>query len=455
MTLRRLGWGCIISLLMLSGVATGFAQEALTQPIDLDNGYTIALPDDWFAEHSENTAAYYFTSSQGEISGFIIDPVSLRVEVPTVIQSDLENALIEVYNTLISSSRVRSRDVEFLELGGFPAAGYRFEEVFDGTTYEDILFILQFDEGEFGALIFSALPGALDDEDNAALIRRIAATFAPAGQSSISVSNGNSTGESSGLSSAFGSAFGNNSSSQTNTTVSIEPCLVSTNEADTVQLRVGPGFNRAVVLFLPTGDEYDVIGTFTTDAGDEWFQLIKDEVAPESGASELWVLREDVNESGECDSVGDASAPPIVPILSNPPPVTVVPGETTTTNTTAGLIIPTGGVWTLTYNSQGDASCAGTESFHVSQQDISLTPVLTGNLAVSNGGDTFSYYGVIYTRVPGSNNFRGLASFSDGTSNESFATLTSSTSLVGSDIFNVTFDGNPCSATFGFSARLG
>ena len=47
------------------------------------------------------------------------------------------------------------------------------------------------------------------------------------------------------------------------------PCTVITERAD-VPVRVGPGENRAVRLFLPAGEPIAVIGQATIDGADWW-----------------------------------------------------------------------------------------------------------------------------------------------------------------------------------------
>ena len=101
----------------------------------------------------------------------------------------------------------------------------------------------------------------------------------------------------------------------------IIPCVVSSDQDNTVSLRVGPGINRGVIAFLPGGADFDVVGEAEANDGSLWWKLDKEQVAPGSDASELWVAQEDVTATGDCDLVSKAEAPPLVPIE---------PGEETT-----------------------------------------------------------------------------------------------------------------------------
>jgi hypothetical protein len=83
------------------------------------------------------------------------------------------------------------------------------------------------------------------------------------------------------------------------------PCTVLTDRAD-VPVRVGPGENRSVRLFLPAGEPVAVIGRATAD-GTAWWQLDLE------GIEQAWVSQGDVDAVGNCLSVPSADAPPVVP----------------------------------------------------------------------------------------------------------------------------------------------
>ena len=83
------------------------------------------------------------------------------------------------------------------------------------------------------------------------------------------------------------------------------PCTILTDRAD-VPVRVGPGENRGVRLFLPAGEPIPVIGQVTID-GAGWWQIDL------AGVEQAWVAQADVEAAGDCASVPDADAPPMIP----------------------------------------------------------------------------------------------------------------------------------------------
>ncbi|MEM9953440.1 MAG: fasciclin domain-containing protein [Chloroflexota bacterium] len=98
-----------------------------------------------------------------------------------------------------------------------------------------------------------------------------------------------------------------------------EACVVSTDSADTVRVRVGPGINRTSVTFLPAGQDFEVLGVFEDEDGSTWFQLVKEDAAPGRAINEAWIAADDVNSTGDCDNIASTDAPPIIPITSSQP----------------------------------------------------------------------------------------------------------------------------------------
>jgi hypothetical protein len=205
------------------------------------------------------------------------------------------------------------------------------------------------------------------------------------------------------------------------------------------------------VAFLPPGTQFEVTGAFTADDGSEWFQLDKDEAAPTSAANEIWVARLDVDESGACDAVQSASAPPIVPILSAPPASGSASGEPAAPPSA----VPRAGTWTITYQENGNASCLGSENVVLPSFDLftNMPPsnVEQTTLTVSNGGANIRFLGVDFTAA--GNGYFGT--YTDGTNTQFYITSVSATSMTGQLVGNITIDGTACSATVLFSMRLG
>ncbi|MEO1286733.1 MAG: fasciclin domain-containing protein [Chloroflexota bacterium] len=107
-----------------------------------------------------------------------------------------------------------------------------------------------------------------------------------------------------------------------------EACVVNTDSADTVRVRVGPGVNRTSVTFLPAGQDFEVLGVFDDEDGSTWFQLVKEDAAPGRAINEAWIAADDVNSTGDCDNIASTDAPPIIPITSSQPQTSSSSGNT-------------------------------------------------------------------------------------------------------------------------------
>lgn len=91
------------------------------------------------------------------------------------------------------------------------------------------------------------------------------------------------------------------------------PCTVQAIDANS-ELRVGPGRNRSIVLYLSPSDTFEVIGTANADDGTRWWRLDKTKAAPSKAAqlNETWVSDAHMTEFGDCDSIGTVAAPRII-----------------------------------------------------------------------------------------------------------------------------------------------
>jgi uncharacterized surface protein with fasciclin (FAS1) repeats len=136
-----------------------------------------------------------------------------------------------------------------------------------------------------------------------------------------------------------------------------EACIVSTADADTVQVRVGPGENRGVVAFLPANVEFEVLGQANDNDGNVWFKLDKEEATPRRSNAEAWVAADDVETSGNCDDVLDVNAPPVIPIVVQPTANPDASGEEEAP--VATNIQPNAGSWTVTWSSTTNVTCGG------------------------------------------------------------------------------------------------
>lgn len=427
-----------LQILVIHGWAQG---DELSQQVELSDNFVLFIPDAWEAEYEEELGGFFI---RGDTAGVLVFEPSQAAEVFDFKENDpLIDILIETYRQF-AGSRVRRTDVEEITLGAFSAVRYRYTD----DEFEGLFFVVDFGEQQFGVLDFYTLEGELDEQIDLGMA--IAETFSrtdvvidPKTGLPVGTTSGTTTvGASVGSSSTAGGSSGTSGS-----------CTVSTDSANTVQLHVGPGLNRAVVAFLPANTDFEVTGSFTTDDGSEWFQLDKSEAAPNSAASEVWVARENVDESGDCDSVADASAPPIVPIISNPPPQpTAAPGATAAPVETG--LIPAEGDWTLTLDGTTLASCQGTQTIRINTAEIFPDEPLSQifRVRVGGGGASITFGGDTFTLTsPG--NYYGTFTFEDGSNAQVRLQVVSPTFMTGSIVANDTVDGIACSATLPLTMR--
>lgn len=234
---------------------------------------------------------------------------------------------------------------------------------------------------------------------------------------------------------------------------SLKACTVSTGKKRSVELRVGPGTNRTSVAFLPSGTQFTVLGKSSDKDGKVWFQLDKKEVAPKSSAKEVWVLSTDVTTSGDCASVANAAAPPIVPITHVSAPAKTDSGTTTASST--GTIAPQAGTWTVSFARQTNASCAGTDNFVLNTSEVWIdwteADYVQTIVIQAVTPDHFIFDGAQYQST-GNNHYMGSWTFEDGKNTQMYLTVLSPTSIVGQMIGNVGSGDEACSATLDMSA---
>ena len=227
-------------------------------------------------------------------------------------------------------------------------------------------------------------------------------------------------------------------------------CVVSTGQSNTVQLRVGPGTNRTVYAFLPANRDFTPLGRAEAGDGSAWFQMDKDEVAPTAAASEAWVAVEDVDTEGDCDKLGESSAPPIVPIIPAAPAASDDSGGSASDSGSSGGstgVLPAAGTWTVSFASTGKASCLNTGTIDFPSN---LSPELA-SISVIGGGTAVNFDGDRLNQVsPGV--YSGLVNLDQGMSAQITLYTVSSTQFSGEIRVNVPVEGTTCSATIGISA---
>lgn len=231
-----------------------------------------------------------------------------------------------------------------------------------------------------------------------------------------------------------------------------EPCIVNTDKARTATVRVGPGENRTAITFLKPNQDYTVEGRLVDASSAVWYRLVKTEVDPGTSAAELWTAAEGLNAVGGCDTVGEAVAPPLRPIIQARP--TSVPGSSTTTTTdpAEGLIIPESGTWLFLYNSNALVSCQGTNTIEVPISELDWPPSEVVTIESSPDG-SFLYVGdFLHVRI---NDTAYLGDYNvDGSNIQAYLFPQSSTRLSGEFRENFVWDGWSCSGTIRVSGSL-
>ncbi len=225
-----------------------------------------------------------------------------------------------------------------------------------------------------------------------------------------------------------------------------EACSISTTSANTVQLRVGPGTNRTVYAFMPANVDFPPLGSAEADDGSTWFQLDKATAAPNAAAAEAWVAAEAVDTEGDCANVGEAAAPPIIPIVPQaPPPANNDAGDDSgnseSNQSSGGPVSAIPGLWTINYAATGKASCLDV------QGTVDFSPGWTPDVVnLSVRGSTVIMDGNRFNQIqPGV--FSGIFTLANGNSLQFIIRPVSSTQFTGEALLTGVISGRTCSNT--------
>jgi hypothetical protein len=93
------------------------------------------------------------------------------------------------------------------------------------------------------------------------------------------------------------------------------PCVVRP-VSSTISTRVGPGENRGEFTRLEVDEQYLVTGQTLDAQGNLWYELDKTQVPGHEAVNALWVRAQDVDSTGACGALPQASAPPLIPLTS-------------------------------------------------------------------------------------------------------------------------------------------
>ncbi len=397
-----------LCLLLLIGLPVS-AQTALSQVVDLGDGYSISVPASWTVKQEKD----YFDLESPELVLWVTTPTLLANAEASILpdtQDSLNLGLVKLVG-LFYTQKIRVTDVQAETYAGRMAASYTDTS---GKT-DEVNTVIVLSDGKVGFLTMFAGKG-----QRKALAGRITAIF-----------------------SSFDNALAATEVAQ----APGAPCLVSADSADSAQLRVGPGTNRGAIAFLPASVSVTVTGRIVLDNGAVWYQLNKAEAAPNgTAASELWVAADQVNATGDCEHVGETSAPPVIPNAAPPPAPSGGQTNGGGGGSAAAGSLPSGGSWTFTFNATTNASCQGGQNVPVPSNQVfdSLTYTFSASAINAN---SFRYGGDVFTRVPGTNSFNGSANFDGGVNVQMRFDVLSTTSMYAQGVTNFTVDGTPCSAT--------
>lgn len=414
--------GCLLLILLVVTPLSVFAQATPTQNVDLGDDYAISMPESWFSTSMDDGSSSLFGA---EFQMIVSTPPVLAAAGIDPSMGDVGTVLIEAVNAE-GDFEIAQTDVEKVRYGSRIGAAFSSS---DGHT-ERLEVFVTLNDGLYGKVVVIAKIGGL--VEYADLIDAMITSF----------HNVNEAAD------APAPVVSDTGSAATTTSA----CTVRTGEANSAQLRVGPGPNRGAISFLPADTDVSVTGRNELDDGSVWYQLDKSEAAPNgSAAAELWVSAEAVDASGDCDHVGDTSAPPIIPAA----PRVVQPSAPSSSgggSATTGLIQPASGRWTMTLNATTNASCQGYQNVPFQTSEVYNPIVTTSTLTVLNN-DSFRYWGTVFTRIPGTNSFAGPYTFTEVDIVAQFRfDVQSSSYMSGQIVANYEQQGVPCSDTVLFVA---
>jgi hypothetical protein len=406
------------------------APEDFTVPVALSDNYGIMVPEGWESREGLNDG---FIISDGTRFLYVMDPTVLADTIDldrSPLMQDILSQLFQLqYNTRMDIDQITESRID-----GNPALTYTYTigDVFTGTFV-----LLQLDEQEY--MLFD-LTGPNDDfVDPSIFVAQVAETLSHGAEATpVAV-------------------------------VAVAPCLVASSESTDVAVRIGPGENRAIILYMPRGSEHRATGQFTDEDGGLWLRVSKLQLAPEVAADELWVLAEDVTTTGDCTvltQIGGrsiiAAAPPITAIGSGRPvggsggaPASIPPDPDATVG-----IVPRGGAWRFSFDPTAYQSCrAGDQQ---GETGTTATSALLGDFAqgysspinVAADGRSFTYYGITYTLQEGGIYIGGQA-FGDGVSQTTRLRPLSATQMTGEYTINIPGTDFACSITIYVTVRRG
>lgn len=394
-------------LLGLLTALPALAQEVeLDETFTFDDGTTFQYPGDWTLEAEEDS---YVTVYSDLTQIYIVEAASFE-DAGFTADDNLEDAVEAYFDSIYEDElKFSARKLESIEIDGREAVRYDYDDTYGDSA---IQIAVRFSDGSFGLVDAISLEGDLSEED---VVLAVAASFDRSGEA---VDAGDATVSS-------------------DTT----PCTVSTQSANVVTVHVGPGTNRATIVFLPDDEDFTVLGQAEADDGSLWWKLDREAVAPNKAAAEAWVAQLDVDADGGCAAVVDVNAPPVIPIVSAPPSSG---GDTSGGGgqpAGSGEAIPQSGGWTFTYPKTAPGSCT-----NIPTQNLSIDiPSERANLSNANGS-SLVLDGSTFSRIS-ANTYQGSFINFEGDSVLLTLRVASATYMTGEFIVSFVQDGSQCSIT--------
>jgi hypothetical protein len=361
-----------------------------------------------------------------------MDPVVVADNVELESVDSIQGVLTELFRFQYRAE-VDAEDITLTTLAERTAAVHTYEL---GMSFDGVFIVVELEAGSYA--LFD-LTGPAGGDDPTPLMETIIATLAQGDVATVQVIP---------------------------VAVTVVPCLVHVEQGNTVPVRIGPGMNRAIMLYMPANIEVRANGHFVdpVDAS-EWFRILKSQIAPDVAAEELWIARTDVVEQGGCDTLTQIDARTVIPPA---PPITAVrttggrasgggstPSVAADPNAQVG-IVPLGGNWTFVYDSTAYQSCEGGDTTRMNTVEVlvGLNLRVTAGMDVAPDGRSLQFYGTTYTLQSGGV-YLATAVYDAGSNAQTRLRPVSTAAMSGEFVINVFGDNYRCSITIPVSMRRG
>jgi hypothetical protein len=451
--MKRFLWVWCAALIVFGmGIGVTAAQDDEIIEVETDDGtYQVTLLPGWTVDDS---------GSEGEIIMFSPDGMMISV---TSLSSLMTEANINLFSDEdfresffdeVAGEAIEGLDFEFRD---DRIAGFRF---FEEDNSAAVLVLLELEPGTYAMV--TGFHSVNEPEELFDAMNKVVSTVQIAGtEAATEEPTAEATTRPSGM---RGGSLGGGSSSTVSANT-VDSCEVDAD--DGIALHVGPGSNRATFGYLQNAGTFTAIAQ--SEAGGVWYQLDKEDAAPNATAAEIWVSADDVDAEAACDDLEmvEASAPVVRTTGGGSTGGNTGgnSGGSTGSNTNngggnnnppaggSGNPIPSSGTWTLSLAATTNASCEGTENVAFPTTDLFSQLSFTGGLSASRDGSTLIIDGDAFV-LQGETTYVGSFSIPEGNM-QMYLVIQSPSLITGQAVYNFVIDGRPCSATIGLSITRG